>query len=128
MSATLSPNAPAVLRDYYRILEGGSGAYQNGAQLRGLLSPHLDFTGPLAGHRPDSTDAFLHGVAGFIATVQNIDIVRDVHDNNGSAVLYEATMAGGTMTFAEFFTFAEGRIATLQLHYNGQEYIDKGGH
>ncbi|MDN4644854.1 hypothetical protein [Arthrobacter sp. PsM3] len=127
MSATLSSSAPAVLRDYYRILEGGSGAYQDGAQLRGLLSPHLDFTGPLAGHRPDSTEGFLHGVAGFIATVQNIDVVRDVHDETGSAVLYGATMPGGKMTFAEFFTFTEGRIRNLQLHYNGQEYIDKGG-
>lgn len=87
----------------------------------------MDFTGPLAGHRPDATDGFLRGVAGFIATVERIEIIQDVHDDAGSAVLYTATMPGGPMTFAEFFTFEDGRIATLRLHYNGPEYIEKGG-
>ncbi|SFK12827.1 hypothetical protein SAMN05216467_2079 [Cellulomonas sp. KH9] len=31
------------------------------------------------------------------------------------------------MTFAEFFTFDGGRIATLRLHYDGPEYLAKGG-
>jgi hypothetical protein len=127
MPVTLSPHAPAVLRDYYGILEGGPGAYEGGARLRDLLSPHLDFTGPLAGHRPDSTEGFLHGVSGFVATVQDIEVTRDVHDDTGSAVLYAATMPGGPVTFAEFFTIAEGRIAALRLLYDGQEYLDKGG-
>jgi hypothetical protein len=48
-----------------------------------------DFTGPLAGHRPDSTDGFLVGVSGFIGTVAGIEVVREVHDDHGSAVLYD---------------------------------------
>ncbi|MDA8438519.1 MAG: hypothetical protein M0Z51_06620 [Propionibacterium sp.] len=95
--------------------------------MRELLTDHLDFTGPLAGRRPDSTDGFLRGVAGFIDTVLAIDIIQDVHDAHGSAVLYTATMPGGPMVFAEFFTVDDDRIGTLRLHYNGPEYLAKGG-
>lgn len=127
MPASLSPNAPEVLRDYYRILQGGTAAYQDGVRMRELLTDHLDFTGSLAGHLADATEGFLQGVAGFIGTVRDIEIVRDVHDESGSAVLYSATMPGGPVNFAEFFTFEDGRINTLDLHYNGPEYLDKGG-
>lgn len=127
MPAALSPFAPQVLKDYYRILESGSDDYQDGAALRPLLSDHLDFTGPLAGHRPDATDGFLRGVAGFVATVERIDVIHDVHGPTDSAVLYTATMPGGPMTFAEFFALDDGLITSLNLHYNGPEYIEKGG-
>lgn len=127
MSITLSSNAPAALREYYSILAGGPEAYAEGAPLRPLLSPHLDFTGSLAGHQPDATEGFLWGVAGFIGTVQRMDLIRDAHDEAGSAVLYRATMPGGDVTFAEFFTFVEGRIDTLHLHYDGPDYLAKGG-
>ena len=127
MTATLSAAAPLVLRAYYRILGGGRQAYRDGAAMRGLLGDHLDFTGPLAGRRPDSTDAFLRGVAGFIDTVGAIDIIQDVHDAHGSAVLHAATMPGGPMLFAEFFTLEDSRIVGLRLHYNGPEYLDTGG-
>ncbi|AJT40628.1 nuclear transport factor 2 family protein [Psychromicrobium lacuslunae] len=127
MSVQLSSRAPQVLIEYYRILEAGAAAYQDGAAMRELLTDHLDFTGALAGHRPDATEGFLHGVAGFIATVKELEIIHDVHDNSGSAVLYSATMPGGPMTFTEFFGFENGRIATLNLQYNGPEYLEKGG-
>jgi len=127
MPATLSPDAPQVLRDYYEVLEGGAAAYGEGEAMRRLVSDHLDFTGALAGHRPDATEGFLHGAAGFVATVEGIEVLQDVHDGAGSAVLYTATMPGGPMTFAEFFTFDGGRIATLRLHYDGPEYLAKGG-
>jgi len=127
MSSTISTHAPRILQDYYRILTSGPDAYGGGAELRALLSEHLDFTGSLAGHRPDSTDGFLHGVSGFIATVKQVDIVREVHDDHGSAVLYDATMPDGKVRFAEFFTYRDGVIDTLDLHYDGQDYIAKGG-
>ena len=127
MPATLSPDAPQVLRDYYAVLEGGAAANGAGAALRRLVSAPLGFTGALAGHRPDATEGFLRGAAGFVATVQGIEVLQEVHDDTGSAVLYTATMPGGPMTFAEFFTFDDGRIASLQLHYNGPEYLEKGG-
>lgn len=127
MTVALNANAPEVLRNYYRELIGGAEAFASGDTLRPLLTEHLDFTGSLAGHIPDATDGFLHGVAGFIGTVQSVTIVQDVHDDSGSAVLYDAEMPGGTVRFAEFFTFDNGRIATLRLHYDGQDYIAKGG-
>lgn len=127
MSDALFPAAPRVLQDYYRILTGGADAYGGGEQLRPLLSPHLDFSGSLAGHHPDSTDGFLHGVSGFIGTVKHIEALQEVHDERGSAVLYDAAMPGGTVRFAEFFTFREGVIDQLNLHYDGPDYLAKGG-
>ena len=127
MTAIVSTSAPEVLQEYYGILSGGSEAYDTGQTLRPLLSDHLDFTGSLAGHIPDATDRFLHGVAGFIATVRGITMVREVHDEHGSAVLYDAQMPGGVVRFAEFFTFRDDVIDTLDLHYDGQDYIAKGG-
>ncbi len=127
MPIDLSPTAPAVLRDYYRILTGGPQAFGDGAPLRPLLSDHLDFTGSLAGHRPDATEGFLHGVAGFIAAVRQIDLVQEVHDESGSAVLYDAVLPGGRVRLAEFFTVRNGVIDSLNLLYDGQDYIAKGG-
>lgn len=127
MTGSISSSAPAPLQEYYRILTAGVGAFQEGQRLRVLLSDHLDFTGSLAGHVVDATDGFLPGVAGFISTVRSIHVVREVHDEHGSAVLYDAEMPGGTVRFAEFFTFRDGLIDTLDLHYDGQDYIGKGG-
>lgn len=127
MASTVSASAPATLREYYRILAAGIDAFDDGQSLRVLLSDHLDFTGSLAGHIPDATDGFLHGVKGFISTVRSIDVVREVHSGHGSAVLYDAGMPAGAVRFAEFFTFDGDAIATLDLHYDGQDYLAKGG-
>jgi hypothetical protein len=127
MSNPLSASAPAVVQEYYRILTAGAPAYGQGESLRPLLSDHLDFTGALAGHRTDFTEGFLRGVAGFIATVTGLEVVAEVHDDRGSAVLYDAGLPGGTVRFAEFFTIADGRIAALHLHYDGPDYLSKGG-
>ena len=127
MSDSISASAPRVLQDYYRILTSGADAYGQGEELRPLLSPHLDFTGSLAGHHPDSTGGFLQGVSGFVATVRHIDVVQEVHDQDGSAVLYGAAMPGGTVRFAEFFTYRDGVIDKLNLHYDGPDYLAKGG-
>ena len=127
MPNVLSSTAPPVLQEYYRILTGGAPAYGQGDALRPLLSDHLDFTGSLAGHRPDSTEGFLRGASGFVATVTAVQVVQEVHDADGSAVLYDAELPGGTVRFAEFFTLAEGRIDALHLHYDGPDYIKKGG-
>ncbi|MFB7655952.1 MULTISPECIES: hypothetical protein [unclassified Streptomyces] len=127
MTVTVSASAPLALQRYYRVLSGGIDAYGRGEDLRPLLTEHLDFTGSVAGHHPDATDTFLVGVAGFIATVQHIRIVQEVHDHAGSAVLYDATMPGGPVRLAEFFRFQDGLISTLNLHYDGQDYLAKGG-
>lgn len=127
MSDTLSAAAPATLRAYYEILLAGIDAYGQGDALRPLLSEHLDFTGALAGHIPNAREGFLRGVAGFVATVQSVEFVREAHDERTSAVLYDARMPGGTVRFAEFFTLPEGVIESLHLHYDGPDYLTKGG-
>lgn len=127
MPTVASSSAPQLVQDYYRVLTHGAAAFGQGDALRPLLSDHLDFTGSLAGHRPDSTEAFLRGVAGFVATVRTLAVVQEVHDHHGSAVLYDAELPGGTVRFAEFFTFADGRISGLQLQYDGADYVAKGG-
>jgi len=127
MAGTVSTSAPAVLQEYYRVLTAGADAFGEGEALRVVLSNHLDFTGSLAGHRSDATDGFLRGVAGFVSTVRSINVVREVHDEQGSAVLYDAEMPSGAVRFAEFFTFRDGVIDTLDLHYDGRDYIAKGG-
>lgn len=53
--------------------------------------------------------------------------VAELDPRGDLAVLYAAEMPGGTVQFAEFFTFRGGVIDTLNLHYNGQDYIAKGG-
>ncbi len=127
MSDTLSATAPAPLRTYYEILLAGSDGYGQGDALRPLLSEHLDFTGALAGHIPNAREGFLRGAAGFVATVQGVDFVCEAHDEQTSAVLYDARMPGGRVRFAEFFTLREGVIESLHLHYDGPDYLAKGG-
>ncbi|WP_022881667.1 hypothetical protein [Gryllotalpicola ginsengisoli] len=127
MANVVSASAPPVLQEYYRILTGGPEAFGAGEGLRPLLSDHLDFTGSLAGHRPDAPDAFLRGVSGFIQAVQRIDPVQEVHDGAGSAVLYDAVMPGGVVRFAEFFAIRDGVIEVLDLVYDGKDYLAKGG-
>lgn len=128
MSDPLSTEAPHALREYYRVLTAGPAEYGDGAPLRPLLTDHLDFTGSLAGHHPDATDAFLVGVAGFIESVRSLRVVAEVHQPGASAVLYDADLPGGTVRFAEFFTFDADRIASIRLHYDGPDYLAKGGH
>jgi hypothetical protein len=128
----LADHAPQVLQDYYRILLAGADAYGEGAELRPLLSEHLEFDGSLAGHVTDATEGFLHGVAGFIATVQAIHLIREVHSGDprtsaSSAVLYSATLPAATVTLAEFFDIEDGRITALHLHYDGPAYLAAGG-
>ncbi len=127
MTETISTSAPDVLQRYYRVLTAGAEAFGDGRSLRPLLSDDLDFTGSLAGHRPGAPEGFIRGVAGFIATVRSIDVIREVHDEHGSAVLYDAELPGGFVRFAEFFTLRDGVIDTLQLHYDGPDYLAKGG-
>lgn len=127
MPHSISAAAPHVLRDYYRILSGGADAYGQGEKLRPLLSPDLEFTGSLAGHHIDATSGFLQGVSGFIATVGHIDVVQEVHGQVSSAILYDAAMPGGMVRFAEFFTYPDGVIDRLDLHYDGPDYLAKGG-
>lgn len=128
MPENISTSAPKVLQDYYAVLMAGPDAYGDGEGLRALLSEHLDFTGSLAGHHPDATEGFLQGVTGFISSVQRIEVVREAHDENTSAVLYDALFPEGSVRFAEFFTIRDGVIDSLHLHYDCAVYLAAGGY
>ncbi|MEQ0558515.1 nuclear transport factor 2 family protein [Amycolatopsis sp. NEAU-NG30] len=124
--AVVSDSAPAVLRDYYRILTGGIENYGDGGELAPLLAEDLGFEGPIAGQVTGSAP-FLQGVRGFIANVGKIELVQEVHGPDGSAVLYDAHLPKGTVRLTEFFTFAQGRIQRLRILYDPADYLAKGG-
>ncbi|MFF3226555.1 nuclear transport factor 2 family protein [Nocardia suismassiliense] len=119
-------NAPAVLREYYRILTGGIENYGDGGDLAPLLADDLHFEGPIAGQVTGAAP-FLQGVRGFIANVQKIDLIQEVHGPDGTAVLYDAHLPEGTSRLTEFFTFAEGKIQRLCILYDPADYLAKGG-
>jgi len=119
-------DAPTVLEDYYRVLTGGVDNYEDGQELVPLLAEDLDFEGPIAGRVTGAT-LFRQGVKGFVANVSKIDMIQEVHDSNGSAVVYDAHMPEGFVRITEFFTFTDGRIQRLRLQYDPADYIAKGG-
>lgn len=122
----LSEDAPAVLQSYYRVLTGGIDGYDDGRELVPLLAAGLDFEGSIAGH-VTGADPFIQGVKGFIANVSRIDMIQEVHDTHGTAVLYDAHMPKGIVRITEFFRFADGKIQRLRLQYDPADYVAKGG-
>ncbi|QBS44409.1 nuclear transport factor 2 family protein [Nocardia sp. CS682] len=122
----VSDKAPAILREYYRILTGGIENYGDGADLAPLLAADLHFEGPIAGPVTGAA-RFLQGVRGFIANVQKIDLIQEVHGPDGTAVLYDAHLPEGVTRLAEFFTFAEEKIQRLCILYDPADYLAKGG-
>ncbi|UJW31037.1 nuclear transport factor 2 family protein [Saccharothrix sp. AJ9571] len=122
----VNDRAPVVLREYYRILTGGIESYGDGRNLAPLLAEDLHFEGPIAGQRTGAAP-FLQGVRGFIANIQKIDLIQEVHDPDGAAVCYDAHLPEGTSRLTEFFTFAEGKIQRLCILYDPADYLAKGG-
>lgn len=124
--AVLGDGAPPVLQEYYTVLTGGIENYGDGARLVELLAGDFDFEGPLAGHHVGAA-SFASGVAGFVATVRAIDVLRETHDRHGSAIIYDATMPAGVTRFAEFFGIDNGILTSLRLLYDPADYVAKGG-
>ncbi|WP_067478975.1 nuclear transport factor 2 family protein [Actinomadura hibisca] len=122
----VSEAAPSVIQAYYRILTGGAENYGDGHELAPLLADDLDFEGPIAG-RVTGAARFRQGVRGFIANVGGIDLIQEVHDPDGTAVLYDAHLPKGVVRFTEFFTLADGRIQRLRVQYDPADYLAKGG-
>lgn len=122
----VSDSAPSVLTAYYDILTGGIEDYHDGSELSPLLIEDFDFEGPIAG-REIGAALFLEGVKGFIANVSKIDLVQEVHDADGSAIIYDAHMPKGLVRLTEFFRFTDGKIQQLRLLYDPADYLAKGG-
>ncbi len=123
---TVGDSAPPVLRSYYDILTGGIEHYGEGASLSPLLVEDLEFEGPIAG-RVVGARRFLHGVRGFVANVDKIEVIQEVHDESGSAVVYDAHLPRGVVRFTEFFRLTGDRIGQLRLLYDPADYLAKGG-
>lgn len=122
----VSDSAPSVLEAYYDILTGGIETYGEGKELSPLLMEDFDFEGPIAGHEVGAA-LFVEGVKGFIANVGKIDVIQEVHDADGSAVIYDAQLPKGLVRLTEFFRFADGKIQRLRLLYDPADYLAKGG-
>ena len=110
---------------YYEILQAGAESYDP-ERLRSILTPDLDFEGPIAGNIRGA-DRFTRGVAGFIQTQQGIRFLQQVVTPDAAAVLYDADLPGGTLRFAEFLRFDGGLIASIKLLYDPGRYTAFGG-
>lgn len=123
----LTADAPQTVRDYYEAILAGTERYGDGAALATVLHPDLDFEGPLAGRRVGAA-GFLRGVAGFVGVVRGVDVIAQAHADGTSAILYDAHLPGGAVRFSEFFEIAaDGLVRSLRIHYDGGDYVAKGG-
>lgn len=114
-----------LMHEYYDILKGGTASFDEG-RLHAILAPDLDFEGPIAGHRIGAA-GFIQGVAGFAQTMRGMTMIRQVPGGDTAAALYDAEMPGGTVRFAEFFRAAGGKIQSLRLLYDANDYTTRGG-
>jgi ketosteroid isomerase-like protein len=105
-----------IIDTYYDIL-----AAFDAERLRAILAPELAFEGPLAGRRTGA-EGFIKGAGDFAAVARNLTMLDRVEDGVRAAALYDADLPGGTVRFAEFFTVADGRIASLRLHYDATKF------
>ena len=105
-----------IIDTYYDIL-----AAFDAERLRAIVAPDLEFEGPIAGRRVGA-DAFVAGASGFAAACRRLTMLQVVANRDAAAALYDAELPGGTVRFAEFFAVADGRIATLRLHYDAAAY------
>ncbi|MFZ1410970.1 MAG: nuclear transport factor 2 family protein [Micropruina sp.] len=115
-----------LLARYYAVLTGGPEAYRDGADLLPLLADDFVFEGPIAG-RMSGGARFAHGVRGFVERAHGVRIIQACGDDEEAAVLYDAALPGGTVRFAEFFRFTDGRISELVIHYDAAAYLAQGG-
>jgi hypothetical protein len=115
-----------ILETYYDVLRGGAASFDGGRRLRPILAPDLTFEGPIAGHVVGA-ERFIGGVSGFVGTVRELRMLHTLRAADEAATLYDAEMPGGTVRFAEFFRCAGGRISSLRLLYDAEDYRSKGG-
>ena len=122
--AALEKSLP--LQRYYRVLQEGVDAYQDGRDLLPLLTDDFVFDGPIAGRMAGGT-RFSYGVRGFIEAVRAIEFLQVIGTESGAAVLYDAELPSGTVRFSEFFEFDNDRIRELRIQYNAADYVAAGG-
>lgn len=110
-----------LVREYYDTLKEF-----DPERLRAILAPDLVFEGPIAGRRVGA-EGFVRGASGFAQAMRGLDMLHVLDAGDEAAALYDAELPGGTVRFAEFFSLAGARIATLRLLYDAAEYRAAGG-
>ena len=92
-------------------------------RLREILDPNLDFHGSIAGHRVGA-EGFIKGVGDIARALKSFRMIQLLRDGNQAAAIYECELTHpvGTFRFAEFFRVENGRIASLNLCYDGTEF------
>ena len=111
---------------YYDSWRDGVSSFNPG-RLAVILAEDLDFEGPIAGRRQGAA-GFIGGLKRFVEGLQApIRILQHVGSGNQAAVLYDADLPEGTMTFAEFFQVTGGRIQAIRLLYDPAQYRALGG-
>lgn len=125
MTDTSDGGTAAVVHEYYEVLAGSPGSFDP-ERLSRILTPDLDFEGPIAGHRVGA-EFFVKGASGFAETARSVTMLHQMWSGRSAAALYDAELPGGTVRFAEFFDVDGGRIQKLRLLYDATEYRAKGG-
>jgi hypothetical protein len=115
-----------LIDDYYSSWRDGISAFEE-AHVRDVLDENLDFEGPIAGKRQGSA-GFIGGLKRFVEGLRGpIQILQRIDSGNQGAVLYDAELPEGKMRFAEFFQVGDGRIQSIKLLYDAQQYRALGG-
>ena len=126
MRTTTTADTAELVSAYYGSWRSGISSF-DASRLQEILAEDLDFEGSIAGKR--------RGAAGFIAGLQRfveglkgpINVQQRVEADDLAAVLYDTEIPGGSMRFAEFFRVENGRIASLKLLYDAEQYGALGG-
>lgn len=124
MTETLRAETTTV-EAYYELLRSGAERFDP-ARLKAVLSPHLVFEGPIAGHRIGA-EPFCRGVTGFVAALRHLEMRQLVTAPGQAAACYDAELPEGTCRFAEFFELDAGMITTVRLFFDPKRYREAGG-
>jgi len=111
---------------YYDSWREGISSFDS-ARLGAILAEDLDFEGPIAGKRRGAA-GFIGGLKRFVEGLQApIRMLQQVESSDHAAALYDADLPHGTLRFAEFFEFGDGRIRAIKLLYDAAQYRALGG-
>lgn len=119
----MNNNVQPAIADYYEILQAGADALDV-ARLRSVFADDLDYEGPITGTRVGA-DAFVEGAARFAKASRGIQMLHLIGAGAEAAALYDAELPGGTVRFAEFFEVGAGKIRSLRLLFDAEEFRTK---
>jgi ketosteroid isomerase-like protein len=91
------------------------------AAARIYLADNLDFQGSIDSFH--QADDFVSALTMFQKMLQNVTLIQSFFSEGGAALLYDCdTMSpAGVIRTAEFFTVADGKIASIRLIFDATE-------